>query len=51
MDEACSSAGTVAREGSFQEGKRTRVEVGWSTEVEGGKFFRKLCIVGSEERM
>ena len=48
MDGACFAMGTVAREGLFQSGEGTRVEVGlgddlaevgWSVEVDSGFFL------------
>ena len=60
MDGTCRAAGKVVGEGSFQGGEGTRAvaggredlaKVGYSAEVDSGSFFRKLCVVGSEERM
>ena len=54
VDGAYLAADTVAREGSFQGGVRTREEAGvdlaeveWSAEV----FFRKQWVVGFKGRM
>ena len=55
MDGICFAVGTVAGEGSFQGGEGTRVEAGVGddlAEIDSGEsFFRKLCVVGSQERM
>ena len=48
------SAGMVAKEGSYQDGEGTWTEAGVDddlAEVNSKNFFRKLLVVGSEERM
>ena len=55
MDGTRLAAGTVAGEGSMGGGGGTRAEdlaeVGRFAEVDGGDVFRKLRVMGSEERM
>ena len=54
MDGTCLAVGTVAGEGSFQGGEGKRTEAGVVedlAEVGSGKFFRKLWVVGSKQRM
>ena len=60
MDGKCLAASTVSGEGSFHGGEGTRAEagvgenlalVGWSAKLTVGGVLRKLCVMGSEERM
>ena len=61
MDGLCFTEGMVTTERAFQGGEgvwveagvgEDWVEAGWFMEVDsGGFFFRKLWVVGSEERM